>query len=191
MIIDLSMELSENILVYPGDPKVEIKAWSTIEKDGYYMNTLFMGEHTGTHVDAPAHFIEGGKTIDEMPLDKFIGEGAVIDVSKLDRDILPEDITEKAEIVLFYTNGAEVYLSEESAKHLVNLGVKALGIDKPSIDRDFRAHRVLLANEVVIFENLVNLEKLIGKEFTFIGVPLKIKNGSGSPVRAFAIIKEK
>jgi len=191
MIIDLSMELSENILVYPGDPKVEIKAWSTIEKDGYYMNTLFMGEHTGTHVDVPAHFIEGGKTIDEMPLDKFIGEGAVIDVSKLDRDILPEDITGKAEIVLFYTNGAEVYLSEESAKHLVNLGVKALGIDKPSIDRDFRAHRVLLANEVVIFENLVNLEKLIGKEFTFIGVPLKIKNGSGSPVRAFAIIKEK
>ena len=191
MIIDLSMELSENILVYPGDPKVEIKAWSTIEKDGYYMNTLFVGEHTGTHVDAPAHFIEGGKTIDEMPLDKFIGEGAVIDVSKLDRDILPEDITENAEILLLYTNGAEVYLSEESAKHLVNLGVKALGIDKPSIDRDFRAHRVLLANEVVIFENLVNLEKLIGKEFTFIGVPLKIKNGSGSPVRAFAIIKEK
>ncbi|KPU62973.1 cyclase [Thermococcus sp. EP1] len=191
MIIDLSMELSENILVYPGDPKVEIKAWSTIEKDGYYMNTLFMGEHSGTHVDAPAHFIKGCKTIDEMPLDKFIGEGAVIDVSKLDREILPEDITENPEILLLYTNGAEVYLSEESAKHLVNLGIKAIGIDKPSIDRDFRAHRVLLANEVVIFENLVNLEKLIGKEFTFIGVPLKIKNGSGSPVRAFAIIKEK
>jgi len=191
MIIDLSMELSENILVYPGDPKLEIKAWSTIEKDGYYMNTLFVGEHTGTHVDAPAHFIERGKTIDEMPLDKFIGEGAVIDVSKLDRDILPEDIIENAEILLLYTNGAEVYLSEESAKHLVNLGTKAIGIDKPSIDRDFRAHHVLLANEVVIFENLLNLEKLIGKGFTFIGVPLKIKNGSGSPVRAFAIIKEK
>ncbi|NJE25135.1 hypothetical protein E3E22_00520 [Thermococcus sp. MV5] len=107
MIIDLSMELSGNILVYPGDPKVEIKAWSTIEKDGYYMNTLFMGEHTGTHVDAPAHFIKGGKTIDEMPLDKFIGEGAVIDVSRLERDILPEDITEKVEILLFHTNGAE------------------------------------------------------------------------------------
>ncbi|USG99184.1 cyclase family protein [Thermococcus argininiproducens] len=191
MIIDLSMELSENILVYPGDPKVEIKAWNTIEKDGYYMNTLFMGEHIGTHVDAPAHFIKGGKTIDEIPLDKFIGEGAVIDVSKLDRDILPEDITEKAEIVLFYTNGPDVYLSEEGARHLVNLGIKGVGIDRESIDGDFKSHRILLLNEILIFENITNLEMLIGKRFTFIGMPLKIKGGSGSPVRAVAIIKEK
>ena len=190
MIVDLTLELSEETPVYPDDPRVEIRKWTTIEKDGYYMNALFLGEHSGTHVDAPAHFIPDGKTIDEIPLEKFIGKGVVIDVSSLNRSIKPEDITKNTEVVLFYTGGREIYLSEEGAKHLVELDIKAVGIDAPTIG-DFNTHKVLLSNEVIIFENLTNLQRLIEKEFTFFGVPLKIKNGSGSPVRAFAIIKEK
>ncbi|USS41711.1 cyclase family protein [Thermococcus aggregans] len=189
MIVDLTLELSEETTVYPGDPRVEIRKWTAIEKDGYYTNALFLGEHSGTHVDAPAHFIPGGKTIDEIPLERFIGKGVVLDVSSLNENIKPQDITKSAEVVLFYTGGREVYLSEEGAKYLVELGVKVVGIDAPTIG-DSSTHKVLLSNEVVIFENLTNLQKLIGKEFTFFGVPLKIKNGSGSPVRAFAIIKE-
>ncbi|MBC7094355.1 cyclase family protein [Thermococcus sp.] len=190
MIIDLTMELSEKTPVYLGDPKIEIKEWTDVEKDGYQMNTLFLGEHSGTHVDAPAHFIPGGRTIDEMPLEKFIGKGIVIDVSQLDRNIEPSEMLRVAEIVLFYTGGKAIYLSEEGARYLIDLRVKAVGIDNSTIG-DFKTHKVLLSNEIPIFENLTNLENLIGKEFTFIGIPLKIKNGSGSPVRAFAIIKEK
>jgi len=190
VIVDLTLELSEETPVYPGDPRVEVRKWTAIEKDGYYMNALFLGEHSGTHVDAPAHFIPGGKTIDQIPLERFIGRGVVIDVSSLDRSIKAEDITKSAEVVLFYTGGREVYLSEEGAKYLVELGVKGVGIDAPSIG-DFNTHRVLLSNGIVIFENLINLQRLIEKEFTFFGAPLKIKNGSGSPIRAFAIIKEK
>ncbi|WP_297495999.1 cyclase family protein, partial [Thermococcus sp.] len=80
MIVDLSLPLGEDTPLYPGDPEVRIKPWALIERDGYYMNILKMGEHTGTHVDAPAHFILGGKTVDELPLEKFIGEAFVLDV---------------------------------------------------------------------------------------------------------------
>lgn len=187
MIIDLTLELSEETPVYPGDPRVEMKRWATIEKDGYYMNALFLGEHSGTHVDAPAHFIANGKTIDQVPLERSIGKGAVIDVSYLDRNIEPGDIERVEEMVFFYTGGKSIYLSEEGAEYLVEKGIKAVGIDNPTIG-GFEVHKILLSNEILIFENLTNLEKLIGKEFTFFGVPLKIKNGSGSPVRAFALI---
>ena len=190
VIVDLTLELSEETPVYPEDPRVEVRKWTTIEKDGYYMNALFLGEHSGTHVDAPAHFVPSGKTIDQIPLERFIGRGVVIDVSSLDRSIKAKDITKSAEVVLFYTGGRGIYLSEEGAKYLVGLGVKGVGIDAPSIG-DFNTHRVLLSNEIIILENLINLQKLIGKEFTFFGAPLKIKKGSGSPIRAFAIIKEK
>jgi len=190
VIVDLTLELSEETPVYPEDPRVEVRKWTTIEKDGYYMNALFLGEHSGTHVDAPAHFVPSGKTIDQIPLERFIGRGVVIDVSSLDRSIKAKDITKSAEVMLFYTGGRGIYLSEEGAKYLVGLGVKGVGIDAPSIG-DFNTHRVLLSNGIVIFENLINLQKLIEKEFTFFGAPLKIKKGSGSPIRAFAIIKEK
>ncbi|HIP89824.1 MAG TPA: cyclase family protein, partial [Thermococcus paralvinellae] len=77
MILDLTKALSEGLETYPGDPKVEIREWASLEKDGYYMNLLSFGEHSGTHVDAPAHFIKGGKTIDELSLEKFFGKAIV------------------------------------------------------------------------------------------------------------------
>lgn len=187
MIVDLTLELSEETPIYPGDPRVEVKRWATIEKDCYYMNALFLGEHSGTHVDAPAHFIAYGETIDQVPLEEFIGRGVVIDVSYLQGNIEPGDIKMVEEMVFFYTGGKDIYLSEEGARYLVEKGIKAVGIDNPTIG-GFEVHKILLSNEILIFENLANLEKLIGKEFTFFGVPLKIKNGSGSPIRAFAIL---
>jgi kynurenine formamidase len=187
MIVDLTLELSEETPIYPGDPKVKVKRWATIEKDGYYMNALSLGEHSGTHVDAPAHFIANGKTIDQVPLEKFIGRGVVIDVSHLQGNIEPGDIKMVEEMVFFYTGGKDICLSEGGARYLVEKGIKAVGIDNPTVG-GFEVHKILLSNEILIFENLANLEKLIGKEFTFFGVPLKIKNGSGSPIRAFAIL---
>jgi len=189
MIVDLSLPLGEDTPLYPGDPEVKIRPWAFIERDGYYMNVLKLGEHSGTHVDAPAHFIPGGKTVDEMPLEKFMGEGLVLDVRGGDGNVELDEIPDSGycgRIVLFLTGGRE--LSPEVALFLVAEGVKAVGTDAMSIG-DETVHTILLTAEVPVFENLTNLEKLVGKTFTFIAFPLKIDGGSGSPVRAVAVVE--
>jgi len=190
MIIDLSVPLSDRTPVYPGDPEVRIRPWAFIERDGYYMNSLKLGEHSGTHVDAPAHFVPGGKTVDEIPLDKFMGRGFVVDVRGGEGAVRLDEIPDTGyydRITLFLTGGRE--LSPEVALFLVAEGVKAVGTDAMSIG-DSTVHTILLSEEVPIFENLRNLELLLGREFQFIGFPLKIAGGSGSPVRAVAILPE-
>ncbi|QDA31896.1 cyclase family protein [Thermococcus indicus] len=189
MIIDLSLSISENTPVYPDDPPVSVKLWAVIDRDGYYMNVLKMGEHSGTHVDAPAHFVPGGKTIDEMPLEKFIGAGIVLDVREGEGPVGLDEIPDGGyfgKMVLFLTGGRE--LSPEVALFLVAEGAKAVGTDSMSIG-DEAVHKILLSAEVPVFENLVNLEVLIGAEFTFAAFPLRIEGGSGSPVRAVAIVQ--
>ena len=171
------------------DPPVSVRLWAVIERDGYYMNVLKMGEHSGTHVDAPAHFIPGGKTIDEMPLDRFVGKGMVVDVRNGNGTVRLDEIPDEGyfdRVVLFLTGGRE--LSPEVALFLVAEGVKAVGTDSMSIGDD-AVHRIFLSEEVPVFENLVNLELLAGREFTFMAFPLKIEGGSGSPVRAVAFVE--
>ncbi len=190
MIVDLSLPLGEDTPLYPGDPEVRIRPWALIERDGYYMNVLKMGEHTGTHVDAPAHFIPGGKTVDELPLEKFIGDAFVLDVRNGEGTVKLEEIPDSGyygRIVLFLTGGRE--LSPEVALFLVSEGVRAVGTDGMSIG-DETVHTILLSADVPIFENLINLDVLTGKKFTFVGFPLKIEGGSGSPVRAVAILED-
>ena len=192
MIIDLSIPLGEDTPVYPGDPEVKVKPWAFIDRDGYYMNALRLGEHSGTHVDAPAHFIPGGKTVDELPLEKFIGEAFVIDVRGGEGTIKLDELPDSGyynRIVLLLTGGRE--LSPEAALFIVAEGAKAVGTDAMSIG-DETVHTILLTAEVPVFENLdpTGLEQLIGKTFTFIGIPLKIEGGSGSPVRAVAVLED-
>ncbi len=112
MIVDLSVPpLSEETPpVYPDDPPVSIRPWAFIDRDGYYLNVLKLGEHSGgTHVDAPAHFVPGGKTVDEMPLEKFIGgEAFVIDVREGEGSVKLDEVPDSGylnRIVLFLTGG--------------------------------------------------------------------------------------
>ncbi|ASJ17245.1 cyclase [Thermococcus chitonophagus] len=186
-IVDLTMWLGKDTPTFPGDPEVEVTPWAKIGDNGFYMNMIKMGEHSGTHVDAPAHFIEGGETIDRVALEKFIGIGIAIDVRDGDGNIGPHEIPSDIEnkVVLLLTGGRE--LSREAAEKLVKSNIKAVGTDNASIG-SHEVHKILLSAGIPIYENLVNLEKLIGKEFLFIGLPLKIKDGSGSPVRAIAIV---
>ena len=188
MIVDLSLPLGEDTPVYPGDPEVKVKPWAFIERYGYYMNALKLGEHSGTHVDAPAHFIPGGKTVDEMPLEKFIGEAFVVDVRDGEGTVKLDELPDSGyygKIVLFLTGGRG--LSPEVALFLVAEGVKAVGTDAMSIG-DETVHTILLSEEVPVFENLTNLDILLGRTFTFVAFPLKIEGGSGSPVRAVALL---
>ena len=211
-IIDLSMPISERTPVFPGYPPPIVHPWALREREGYFANILMMIEHAGTHVDAPVHFIEKGRPIDQVDLNKFMGPGVVLDFSDLKpkstitRELLEARISgievEERYVVLLYTGysskaGTPEWfehpgLGSDAAKLLVEKGIKAVGIDAPSIDHaPFEAHRVLLGAGVPIYENLTNLEKLIGvKRFKFIGLPLKIVGGSASPVRAIAVVEE-
>ncbi|RLE72941.1 MAG: cyclase family protein [Thermoprotei archaeon] len=213
-IIDLTMDLKTGSPVFPGYPTPIVHRWTSIEEHGYYSNLLMFVEHTGTHVDSPAHFIKDAPTIDKVPLERFMGKGVVIDVSNLPSKaaITAELIESKLKefgveigpgwVVLFYTgydakaSTPEWFdhpgLDESGAKYLAEKDVNAVGIDAPSIDQSpFPGHKTLLPKGIVVYENLTNLKELIGKTgFQFIGIPLRIANGSASPVRAIAIIEK-
>lgn len=195
--------------------------WKSYEKGDEFNTFMFLVfEHAGTHVDAPIH-LGGvkGQSIDEVPLEKWMGPCNVLDMShKEERDeVLAEDVLEwenqygeieEGSIVLFHfdweknwttTYGVENQpylrnnpgLSEDAAKLLVQRGVKLVGGDTPTIDSDGNptepAHRVLLPEHILVLENAKNLSKLPPKGAFFIGLPLKIKDGTGCPVRAIAI----
>ncbi|ALM74644.1 cyclase family protein [Thermococcus barophilus] len=208
-IVDLTMPLKTGAPVFPGYPTPIVHQWTSIEKDGYYSNLLMFVEHTGTHVDAPAHFVKDGATIDEVPLDRFMGKGVLVDVRDLPpKGMITADLIKSRasigenSIVLFLTGydkkaGTDEWfehpgLDESAAKYLAEKNVKAVGIDAPSIDHTpFPAHNILLPKGIVIYENLTNLEALLSaKNFCIIGIPLKIFKGSASPVRVIAKIEE-
>ena len=212
-IIDLSMYIYTGLPVFEGYPIPIVHEWTNIDRDGYYSNILMLVEHTGTHVDSPAHFIKGAPSIDEVPLERFMGKALVVDVSGLKEkeEIRVEHIigaerrfnvrVGKGWIVLFYTGydrfiGSEKWfkhpgLGEEASRFLVERGVNAVGIDAPSIDHEpFPAHKTLLPNNIVIYENLTNLDKVKDVAgFMIYGFPLKIKKGSASPVRVIAVLE--
>ncbi len=151
-IIDLSHIIHDDIQIYPGDPAPSIKRGLTHEKDYCHVDVLTLGSHTGTHIDAPFHFFKKGKKIDEFPVQRFVGDGVLIDVSaKSDRTLIePEDVeayrTEIADgdFVIFRTGrdryfGTPRYylhpfLSPQGAQLLVKMGVSLVGIDALNID---------------------------------------------------------
>ncbi len=211
-VIDLSMHIkSLETPIFPGHPQPMKASVTTLEKDGYNANIWVIDEHTATHVDAPIHFVADGKAIHEVSLDRYVGWATVVDVSNLPpRHVISREelhsllknggiTASETPMLLFYTGysskaGTPEWfdhpgLSEDACNLIVESGFKAIGVDAPSPDREpFPAHKTLLPKNVAIIENLVNLEELIGKKFLFVAAPLKLVNGTGSPVRALAII---
>jgi kynurenine formamidase len=226
--IDLTYEFSEQTLYWTeGDGfKKETVAEGRNPK-GYYYSAYKISapEHGGTHLDAPVHFAEGKKTVDQIPLENLIGQAVKIDVSaksSSNRDYLisVEDLTAweaangkipDASIILFQTGYGKFWgdrakymgaegdkkhfpgLSKEAAVWLIeNRNPKAVGIDTASIDagmsETFDAHVTLMTNNIPAFENVANLEKVPTKGITVIALPMKIKSGSGAPLRIVAFI---
>ncbi|ACB39908.1 cyclase family protein [Pyrobaculum neutrophilum] len=208
MYVDLTMEVGPATPVYPGSPAPAVLQWSRYDVHGYYSNVLFMPEHVGTHVDAPAHFVPGGRTVDQIEAGRFFGRFVALDFSGLPprgevglrefERALPRGVElGPGWFVLFRTGyhaGVERWLdhpdiSPELAEHLAKLGVYGVGTDAPSPDHPpFEVHRILLAREVLIFENLANLGAVVGKTGQFVALPLKVAGGSGAPVRAVALV---
>ena len=209
--IDLTLTISKSIPNFPGSPKPQFILWSNIENDGYNLELLFFSSHTGTHIDAPYHFIKNGLKIHQIPLDRLMGKAILIKLKKTKN----EPIT-KLDIISFekrngiISNNSSIFfftgwqknldknnyftenpgLAISAAKYLVLKKINLVGIDSPSIDlgkdESYNIHRILSKNNILIVENLSNLNKISSNEFNFIILPLKIKNATGSPVRAVA-----
>jgi kynurenine formamidase len=188
-IIDLTMMINEDIPVFAGKPKPEIKQVSNIKENGYSERKITITSHCSTHVDVPTHMIEGGKTLTDMPLERFIGEAIVVDAQKSNSPDL--STVREGDIVFFYCGQREdAQISRESAEELISKNIKAVGIDSFSPDNEpFEIHKMFLGKEILIVENLVNLEKLLGRRFGCYILPLKIQDSDGAPCRVIAIVE--
>lgn len=199
--IDLSHEIKNNMPVYPGDIDVNLTKEKDFNKDGYNMYSLYTEMHAGTHIDAPLHMKDNKKFISEYPIEKFIGNVALLDVrgEKIIelKDEYYKNIKEN-DIVILFTGWDNFYGKEEYyTKHpivsmelvdlLIKKKVKMVGMDMPSPDRNnYEIHNALFENDIFLLENLTNLNKLLYNEkIKLFAQPLKIESES-SLVRAIA-----
>lgn len=205
-LIDVSLEVGPDLLVWPGNPGVMITPTSRISRgDTSNVSEIRLGSHTGTHVDPPYHFLDEGATADELPLDAMMGEATVADLSgtagpigpdELDDLSLPGEVTR----LLLRTDNSSLWatgpgafpdtyvcLSPEGARWVVDNGIRLIGIDFLSIEvrgaPGHPTHRTLLEAGVVILEGL-DLSGVEPGEYTLVCFPLKIAGGDGAPTRA-------
>lgn len=210
-ILDLTHVIHDTMPVFPGTEPPIIKNALTIEEHKNREKLITMFSHTGTHMDAPAHMILEGNTLDQLPIDHYLGQGVVVDCRKVENDSIElellltyKEAIEKADFVLFCTGwserwGEENYFDEfpamslEAAEWISKQKLKGVGTDAISIDllsaEEFKVHHVLLGANMVIVENLNGLERLLTESFMLSVLPLKIKEADGSPIRAIAIIE--
>lgn len=202
-IIDISVPVNEDTPAYPGDPKIKIEKIGTFDEDTYNDHKVSFGIHSsGTHIDAPLHMVKDGKSLDQIPIEKFVGRGRLIKVNgNFDIEFVKNADIQEGDIVLFYTGMANVYgqddkyygderpeITEEIANYLVEKKIKMIGLDMCSPDKEpFPVHRILLGNEILIIENLTNLDQLDGKEFTVYALPINLQL-DGGPARVIAQI---
>lgn len=198
--------------VYPGDPSPKFEAFATLEKDGVNLTRLTLGSHSGTHLDAPRHFIQDGIGIDQIPPSKLVGESYVADVSDkpIGSGITAQDLSKKLEgriagddIVICYTGCSKhwgdeavsrnyTYLTGDAADYLVSKRVRAVGIDFLSVEK-FKApepvaHRILLSKGIFIIESLSQaVKQFVGNRVLLICMPIKLQDGDGAPARVIAV----
>jgi arylformamidase len=174
-IIDISLPIHSGMDVYPGDPLVQLERVRSIAGgDGYNLTRLDFGVHSGTHVDAPVHFIEGAPGTESLQLDVLIGSCLIVEGIH---------VPDGAERVLFKTGGSEQSLDAAAAQEVVDKGVRLVGIDYLSIG-DEDAHRILLGAGVVAVEGL-DLGRVEPGDYELICAPLKLVGSDGAPARVF------
>ena len=213
-ILDLTLTISNKIPTFPGSPQPKLIPWENVRDDGYNLEFLFMSTHTGTHIDAPYHFLEKGAKIHEISLKKLVSEAVLIKSKKKEGESVTKTDIQKFEkkygkiacfsSVIFYTgwqrNLQKKYyfeknpgLSVSAAKYLASKKIGLVGIDSPSIDlginSKFSVHQIFAKKGILIVENLANLDKIKSSKFHLVVLPLKLKNATGSPVRAIAFVE--
>ncbi|PYS07092.1 MAG: cyclase [Acidobacteria bacterium] len=203
MILDVTVPITNSMPVWPGDPQVRLSPKSHLSRDKSHtvkLTAIEMGSHTGTHVDAPYHFVEGGKRLHEIPLEQLTGKATVLEIAGV-RSIGLGDLEhlkwDGIERVLFKTDNSKhwqdgkfyeefIYLEPDGAEFLVQRGIQLVGIDYLSIDK-FKSekhptHFALLTRDIVILEGL-NLSKVPAGEYTLLALPLNLQDADGAPSR--------
>lgn len=207
--IDLTFPVEEDMPVWPGDSRPDLREVKTLNRDGYAVQSIRFSNHLGTHLDVPSHVAEGGRTLDGIPLETLIGKAILIDCTskgKKDR-ITPKDLQahgnrlRRGARVLIRTGwdkhyGASFFFQDfpcltlEAAQILAERGIRLLGMDTPSPspvdDPGQGIHKTLLGADVVLLECLTNLHRIRGSECELIVLPPLFKGFSGSPCRAVA-----
>lgn len=201
-VIDISVPNGPEQHVYPGDPPPRVEQAKAISGgDVCNVSLLTMGSHTGTHVDAPHHFIDGASRLGDVPLDRMVGPALVVEArgrAAVDAAALAAAPLERGDIVLCRTDNSErwaapgfqrdfVYLTADAAALLVEREVRAVGIDYLSIEQfgstDFPVHRRLLGAGVFVIEGL-DLRGVDPGRYTLVCLPLKFPDLDGAPARA-------
>jgi arylformamidase len=202
-IHDITVPIRADMPIYAGDPDVELERASSIADGGHAnVSKLSMGVHTGTHVDAPVHFIEGAPGMESVSLDALCGPAVVVDGTSISGDSIGQsdleaiDITPGAERVLLKTRNSELWnwkeftrdflrLDGSGARFVVARGIRTIGIDYLSVG-DHEAHRELLGAGVVPVEGL-DLRQIEPGEYTLVCLPLDLVGSDGAPARAILI----
>ena len=204
-IYDLTHTIRNDMPVYPGTEQPRLTTACTIEEVGYRETLLHMYSHTGTHMDAPAHMLPDGATLDSYAPEKLAGAAVVVDCRRQKAITLPllqrYDLS-GVDFVLFCTGwdkkwGTPAYyedfpcLTAEAAAYLAALPLKGVGEDSISLDpcdsTDFPNHIALMKADFINTENLKGLDALLGRRFTFVTLPLKFENADGCSCRAIAM----
>lgn len=199
-VYDVTVPLVPGLPVYPGDPPFEIEPVQRLGSGPFSLSRMSLATHTGTHVDAPAHFVPGGATIDLLPLEILLGKARVVEVparERIDRaDLEPQDLRDDLRILLKTRMSGQMlkpgfqedhlYLSGDAAAYLAQVGLKLVGFDYLSVDRygaqDYPAHHALLEAGVIIVEGL-DLSEVEPGEYDMACLPLRVADGDGAPAR--------
>lgn len=205
---DISVTVTSELPTWPGDPSVELGRVSKIEEGANAnVSRITMGVHTGTHVDAPFHFLENGTTVDTLPLDILIGSVQVVDVGE-QVDVINADVLKKSSLIpgvsriLFKTRNSKIWARNEKefqtefvgidadgAEFLVQQGIKLVGIDYLSIapyNKSRPTHEILLNAKMIIIEG-VDLSKIQAGVYQLVCLPLKLGGSDGAPARTILI----
>jgi arylformamidase len=188
---------------WPDNPPVKIERMKDMDKGAICnVSVMSLGAHTGTHMDAPLHFIKSGKSLDKLPPDATIGPARVVEIK--DREMVRPDELRKhnlrrGERILLKTRNSSrcwktdafvkdfVYISREAAQYVVDRGIRTLGVDYLSVGGFYRdgleTHRILLGAEVWIIEG-INLSKVKPGKYELVCLPLKVLGSDGAPARA-------
>ena len=208
-IYDVTVAVSEGVPIYEGDPRVEIESVRSIAGgDKANVSHLCLGAHTGTHVDAPNHFIDGTRRVEDLEIEKLVGPCRVIEIEGSVMSIEPSHLGDLngIERVLFKTRNSAFWnepekgfrtdftsISPEAARALADSGMKLVGIDYLSVEKfgsnDFATHITLLEHEIVIVEGL-DLREVPAGDYEITCLPLKYVGGTGDGAPARTILRE-
>jgi kynurenine formamidase len=210
-VLDLTHAFDNGMPVFPGLPDPSFEPIAKVEEDGYAMTRYAMLNHIGTHVDAPAHQIAGGDTLDEIPLERLITDAVTLDVSGRESGPISREELEpllgpvrEGDIVFLHSGNARnwgsdaywtgwTYPDADASAALIERGISAIGFDGPSADpvdtTTFELHRIWLGAGRMIIENLTNLDRLPERARVVVA-PMKVRGANGAPARIFAFLPD-